>query len=119
VAIFGSLAYFFPFFGKGNNLQSVIGALAKMPPSELITLPSNPAVIFFWQILGKVNGRRVSSSVAGMADSRFESDVDNQSLCIPGGCTMPVSESLLCGERQAKSPTTLTAGDTSICSLRY
>ena len=26
VAIFGSLAYFFPFFGKGNNLQSVIGA---------------------------------------------------------------------------------------------
>ena len=26
VAIFGSLAFFFPFFGKGNNLQSVIGA---------------------------------------------------------------------------------------------
>lgn len=26
VAIFSSLAYFFPFFGKGNNLQSVIGA---------------------------------------------------------------------------------------------
>jgi arginine:ornithine antiporter/lysine permease len=26
VAIFGSLAYFLPFFGKGNNLQSVIGA---------------------------------------------------------------------------------------------
>ena len=26
VAIFGSLAFFFPVFGKGNNLQSVIGA---------------------------------------------------------------------------------------------
>jgi len=26
VAIFSSLAYFFPFFGKGNNLQSVVGA---------------------------------------------------------------------------------------------
>jgi hypothetical protein len=29
---------------------------------------------------------------------RFESGVDNQYLyAIPGGCTMPVSESLLCG----------------------
>jgi arginine:ornithine antiporter/lysine permease len=26
VAIFGSLAFFFPLFGKGNNIQSVIGA---------------------------------------------------------------------------------------------
>src|SRR5215469_1646730 len=26
VAIFGALAYFFPIFGEGNNLQSVIGA---------------------------------------------------------------------------------------------
>ena len=26
VAIFGSLAYFFPFFGKGNNVHSVVGA---------------------------------------------------------------------------------------------
>ncbi len=26
VAIFGALSFFFPFFGKGNNIQSVIGA---------------------------------------------------------------------------------------------
>ena len=75
-------------------------AKSKTPPSELIRPPSNAAVIFFWQILGKANGRRVSSSVAGMADSVLASRVASTTnlYAIPGGCTMPVSESLLCGE---------------------
>ena len=38
VAIFGSLAFFFPVFGKGNNLQSVIGASAALWALHFIVL---------------------------------------------------------------------------------
>src|SRR5271169_2730950 len=80
-----------PLVGAGSN---------KTPPSELIRPPSNAAVTFFWQMLGKENARSVSSSLAGMADSvrtlRLAS-VPNL-YAIPEVCTMPVSESLPCGE---------------------
>ena len=38
VAIFSSLAFFFPVFGKGNNLQSVLGASAALWILHLIVL---------------------------------------------------------------------------------
>ena len=75
-------------------------AKSKTPPSELIRPPSNAAVTFLRQILGRENGRSVSSSVAGMADSvqtLREASATNL-YAIPDVCTMPVSESLLCGE---------------------
>ena len=58
------------------------------------------AVIFFLQRLGKENGRSVSSSVAGMADSVLASRVASvpNLYAISDGCTMLASESLLCGE---------------------
>jgi hypothetical protein len=81
---------------------SLLSAAAKSrtPPSELIKPPSNAAVIFFVQRLGKENGRSVSLSVAGMADSVLASRVASTTnlYAISEVCTMPVSESLLCGE---------------------
>jgi hypothetical protein len=44
-------------------------ASSSTPPSELIRPPSKAAVTFFLPMLGSENGRRVSSSLAGMADS--------------------------------------------------
>jgi arginine:ornithine antiporter / lysine permease len=38
VAIFGALAYFFPVFGEGNNLQSVIGASVALWALHLLIL---------------------------------------------------------------------------------
>ena len=75
-------------------------AKSKTPPSELIRPPSNAAVTFFWQMLGRENGRSVSSSVAGMADSVQTLRVASITnlYAIPDVYAMPVSRSLLCGE---------------------
>jgi hypothetical protein len=57
-------------------------------------------VTFFWQILGRENGRRVSSAKVGMADSVRASRVASAPnlYAIPDVCTMPICESLLCDE---------------------
>ena len=51
-------------------------------------------------MLGKENGRSVSFSVAGMANSVLASRMASSTnlYAISEVCTMPVSESLLCGE---------------------
>src|SRR5271165_4683094 len=56
---------------RAENGHEVLSAPASRitPPSELIVPPSNAAVIFLPQRLGNENGRSVSSSLAGMADS--------------------------------------------------
>ena len=54
-------------------------AKSKTPPSELIRPPSNAAVTFFLQMLGKENGTSLSLSVAGMRQTPVlasESGVD-------------------------------------------
>jgi hypothetical protein len=54
----------------------------------------------FWQILGDENGSRVLPEAAGMADSVRASKVASAPnlYVILEGYTMPISESLLCGE---------------------
>jgi hypothetical protein len=61
---------------------------------------SKAAVIFFLPILGSENGKSVSSASVGMADSVRASRVASAPnlYAIPNDCTMPASESLLCGE---------------------
>jgi len=60
----------------------------------------NAAVTIFLQMLGEENGTSLSLSVAGMADPVLASRVASTTnlYAITAVCTMPVSESLLCGE---------------------
>ena len=51
-------------------------AKSKTPPSELIRPPSNAAVTFFWQMLGRENGRSVSSSVVAGMQQEFCPDIE-------------------------------------------
>ena len=69
------------------------------PPSEVMRPPSNAAVIFLRATAGKLNGSRVSSSMAGVAASDWWKLASTPNLCLKSDAyATSASESLLCAE---------------------
>jgi hypothetical protein len=86
--------------GKGVDQAKTLVGARQQQDATIGTDLAGVEGVFFLPILGSANGKRVSSASVGMADSVRAARVASAPnlYAILDTCTMPASESLLCGE---------------------